>query len=464
MTTTVTDIGPFERIVRFQLTEDQIAVAKKEAARRLSHEVKIKGFRPGKAPLPLVESTVGADRVRREAIDDLLNPTLSNVLSEEDIQPAINPELEALDEIDGGGVEVEVKVTLWPTIEIPNYKDRRIEVTSPEVTEEDLERQVTRMLEQFATVEEVDRPAGEGDFVSIDVEATRDGESVEGTRASDLLYEVGSGLFIEGVDEHLLGSSAGDELTFEAPLPEGFGDLVGESATFSIQVHEVKERVLPDLDDHWVDENTEFETVDELNTALRDGLASAKKRAVAREFRDRAVATLREQIDIDIPEGLVRAEMDNQLHRFVHRLEENEVTLEDYFKASGIDQDAFVADLQEQAGLALRTRLLLETIAEKEEIEVTAEDIAQALQGMASMSDDPKALLEAFRDSGQELALAGDIVREKALAAILDNATAVDEDGNPVDLSTEVNEVEAEIVDGTVEGEVVAAEIVEEEE
>jgi trigger factor len=367
-----------------------------------------------------------------------------------------------MDEVEGG-VEVEVKVTLWPTIDLPKYKDRRIEVTNPEVTEEDIERQITRMLEQFATVEEVDRPADQGDFVSIDVEATRDGEIVEGTRASDLLYEVGSGLFIEGIDEHLTGTSAGDQLTFEAPLPEGFGDSAGEPVTFGIKVHEVKERVLPELDDDWVDENTEFERVDELTTALRDGLAAAKKRAVAREFRDQAVATLRDQVEVELPERLVRAEMDNQLHRFAHQLEENELTLDDYFKASGISQEDFIADLQQQAEIALRTRLLLEAIAVEEEIEVTPEDVAQSLQGMAALSEDPKAFLEAFRDSGQELALASDIVREKALAAILDNATAVDEEGNPVDLSTEVNEVEAEIVDGTVEGEVVTAEIVEEE-
>lgn len=463
MTTTVTETGPFERIVRFQLTEDQIAEAKKGAARRLSHEVKIKGFRPGKAPLRIVESTVGADRVRREAIDDLLNPTLSVVLDEEEIQPALNPELEALDEVEGG-VEVEVKVTLWPTIDLPNYKDRRIEVTNPEVTEEDMDRQITRMLEQFATVEEVDRPAAEGDFVSIDVEATRDGEPVEDTKASDLLYEVGSGMFIEGLDDHLVGVTAGDEIRLEAPLPEGFGDHAGETVTFSIKVHEVKERVLPELDDDWVDENTEFEKVEELTSALRDGLAGAKHRAVSREFREKAVETLRDQIEVDLPERLVRAEMDNQLHRFAHRLEENELTLDDYFKASGVTQDAFVADLREQAELSLRNRLLLEAIAVAEDIEVTADDLTQALRNLAAMSDDPTTFLETFRESGQELALASDIVRERALAAILENATAVDEDGNPVDLSTEVNEVEAEIVEDTVEGEVVTAEIVEEEE
>ena len=212
-TTTVTESGPFERIVRFQLSDDQINAAKKGAASKLANEVKIHGFRPGKAPLPVVEATVGADRVRREAIDDLVGPTLADVLGEEDIRPAITPELTSLDDVDGG-VEVEVAVTLWPTIETPSYRDRNIEVNNPLVTDDDVEAQITRMLEQFATVEEVERPAAEGDFVSIDVEATQDGEPVDDTKAADLLYEVGSGLFIEGMDEAVVGVKAEDEIEF----------------------------------------------------------------------------------------------------------------------------------------------------------------------------------------------------------------------------------------------------------
>ena len=147
MTTTVTETSAFERVVKFQLTDAQIDEAKKGAARKLAQEVKIHGFRPGKAPLPIIEATVGKDRVRQEAIEDLLNPVLSEVLTAEEIEPAINPELESVDDIDGG-VEVEVKVTLWPTVELPNYKGRNIEVTNPEVTDEDLEEQSRRMLER----------------------------------------------------------------------------------------------------------------------------------------------------------------------------------------------------------------------------------------------------------------------------------------------------------------------------
>jgi trigger factor len=446
MTTIITESGAFERLVTFQLTDEQINEAKKGAARKLAQEIKIHGFRPGKAPLPIVEATVGKDRVRQEAIDDLLNPVLNEVLDEEEIQPAINPELESVDDVDGG-VEVQVKVTLWPKIELPNYKNRDIEVTNPAVTEEDLEEQMRRMLEQFATVEEVDRPAAEGDFISLDLEAGKEGEQVEEANAQDILYEVGSGLLIEGIDEHLVGASAGDEITFSGPLPEGFGDRAGEEVDFKITIHEVKERILPELTDEWVDENTEVDTVDELKSALDERLADAKLRSVSREYSDKALSTLRDQIEIDIPEGLIRAEMDRHLHDFLHRLEETELNLEDYFAASGQSQEVFLADLRNQAELSIRNRLVLDAVIEAEDVEVSEEDMSNALQSLASRAEDPAAYVRAFQQSGQELALASDILRNRALEAILSNANPVDEDGNPVDLSLKVNEVEAEIID-----------------
>jgi trigger factor len=446
MTTTVTESGAFERLVRFQLTEEQINEAKKGAARKLAQDVKIHGFRPGKAPLPIVEATVGADRVRQEAIEDLLNPVLNDVLKEEEIEPAVNPELESMDDVEGG-VEVQVRVTLWPTIELPNYKNRNIEVTNPVVTEEELAVQTRRMLEQFATVEEIDRPAAKGDFVSIDLQASKDGEAIDEARAEELLYEVGSGMLVEGIDDHVAGASAGDELTFNGPLPDGFGDRAGEEVTFAVTVHEVKERILPELTDEWVEENTEFDTVAELTRILDERLADAKLRAVSREYSEKALSTLRDQIDVDLPEGLVRSEMDRHLHDFLHRLEDAELELEDYFQASGTTQEMLLQDLRAQAELSLRNRLVLDAIIMEEGIEVNQEDMSTALQALAVRSEDPVSYLRAFRESGQELALASDILRNRALDAILSNANPVDEDGNPVDLSVNVNEVEAEIID-----------------
>jgi trigger factor len=371
----------------------------------------------------------------------------------------VTPQLESLNDVDGG-VEVEVRVTLWPTIEIPNYRNRNVEVTSPEVTDEDLDTQVERILEQFATVEEVTRPAAVGDFVSIDLKATKEGENVEEASASDLLYEVGSGVFLDGIDERLEGTEAETTFTFDAPLPEGFGERAREVVTFEVTVNEVKERVLPELDDEWVEENTEFETVQALQDELRERLTEAKIQAVSRQFSERALNTLVEQVEVELPEALVRSEMDDHLHRFVHRLEDNELTLDDYFRASGVDQDQFLEDLRQQAQLSLRNQLVLEAVARDAEIEVTPEDVSTVIQGLAARSGDPVAYLKAFSQSGQELALAGDILRNRALEAILSEASAVDEEGNPVDLKPMVTEVEAEIVEAESMGEIPAGEVV----
>ncbi len=465
MPTTVTEAGPFERLVSLHITDDEISAGKAAVARRLSSDLKLKGFRPGRAPTPVVEAAVGADRLRQETIEDLINPTLNQVLTDEDIRPAVNPQMESLDEVDGG-VDVSVRVTLWPEIETPKYRDRNIEVESPEVTDEEMEQQIQRMLEQFGTVEEVERSAGEGDFVSIDISATNDGVVVEEANAADLLYEIGSAMFIEGIDEHLVGLSAGDATTFDGELPTGFGELAGQQVTFTVQVNEVKERILPEMTDEWVDENTEFDNAEDLRNALSERLADAKLQAVSRQFAELALSSLRDQLEVDLPEALVRAEMDNHLHRFVHRLEENELTLDDYFQASGIDQSAFVADLREQATMSLKNQLVLESVADAEEIEVTEEDLSAVVQSVAAQSGDPVAYLKAFQESGQELALASDILRNRAMDAILAAATPVDENGEVLDLSLNVEpqEVEAEIVEAElVEGEVIDG-VAEEEE
>lgn len=459
MPTTVTETGPFERLVTFQLTDDQIAAGKAATARKLSQDLKLKGFRPGKAPLPVVEAAVGPARLRSEVIDDLVPPVLTDILNDEELRPAVTPQLEAMNDVEGG-VEVEVRVTLWPVVDLPNYKNREVEVTSPEVTPEELESQLERMLEQFATVEEANRPARTGDFVSVDVKATSEGESVEGASAADLLYEVGSGLLVEGVDERLEGAEPGTVLTFDAPLPGGFGERAGEEVSFEIVVNEVKERILPALDDEWVDENTEFETVEELRAELEERLGEAKVQAVSRQFAERALSTLVDQVEIELPDALVRSEMDDQLHRFVHRLEDNELTLDDYFQASGIDQEEFLDDLRQQAERSLRNQLVLEAVAKDAGIEVTPDDVSSVIQAAAAQSGDPVAYLNAFRQGGRELALAGDILRNRALDAILSAANPVDEEGNPVDLKLNVTEVEAEIVEGELVGDYPAGEIV----
>lgn len=465
MNVSVREAGPFERLVGFELTDAEIDAAKSVAARRLAQDLKLKGFRPGKAPRPVVEAAVGKSRLRSEAIEDAIPPKLTEVLSTESIQPAVNPELEKVEDVEGG-VAVEVKVTLWPSLDqAPPYRDRKIEIDSPEVTEEELDGQLERMREQFGQVEEVERPAGEGDFVSVDVTASVDDQDLEEGTATELLYRIGSEGLVEGADEALVGTSAGDLVTIHSPLPEAFGDQAGQEAVFKITVNEVKELILPDLDDEWVDENTEYETVEELRENLRLRIGEAKRSSLARRFSDRALETLLEQVEVEIPQAVIRAEMDELLHRFIHRLEDQDVTIEDYFSATGITQEQLIQDVAAQAHRSLRTRLLLDAVVEDAGIELDESEVDSVLHAAASQSDDAMAFLSAIRGTPQELSLRSDMLRNKALELIIENATPVDADGNVIEMPTEDEQevVAGEVVEGDViEGEVVEGEIVSE--
>lgn len=468
----VRELGRFERLVTVELTDAEIEAAKTGAARRLSKDLKVPGFRPGKAPRPVIEAAIGAGRLRTEAIEDLIPKKLGELLSEEKLSPAVAPSLEKVDEVEGG-VAAEVLVTLWPALDqAPNYRDRSIEVTPPQLSEEEVDASLARMRQQFASLETADRVAEEGDFVSIDISATSGEETVEETTANELLYEVGSGLLVEGIDERLVGTSAGIELSFDSILPNGFGERVGQPVKFHVKVNEVKAKVLPDLDDDWVGEVTEFDTVEELRSDLAARLVVTKRRAVANEFRQKALDMLIEEADVDLPDSLIRAEIDDLYHRFAHRLEDSDITVGAYLSATGLTEEQFVDDLRAQADRSLRTRLVLDAVAKEEEFQVSKEELAATIDALARSTEDPKAIYKAFENGSRVLSLASDILRNKAIDAIVAKAQPVDADGNSVDLeipeppeedfeASQVGLLEEEVVEGeVVEGEVVTGEVV----
>jgi trigger factor len=278
---------------------------------------------------------------------------------------------------------------------------------------------------------------------------------------------------VEGADDNLRGKAAGDIVSFPAPLPSGFGELAGDETVFTLKVNEVKAKILPDLDDGWVDEVTEFETVGELRTALAERLTEVRRRAAANQFRERALDGLVDQAEFDLPEPLVRAEMEEHFHRFVHRLETQEVTLEDYLSVTGQSQEDFLDDLRRQADRTLRTRIVLDAVANKEEMEVEPSELAATIEVLARSSDQPDQVRKALSEPSRALSVRGDILRNKALEVVVAAARAVDNDGNPVDLDlgdpgigTEIasDEVEAQLVEAEeFEAEVVDAEIIDEE-
>jgi len=419
-----------------QVSGEMLLAAENRAARKLSREVKIKGFRPGRAPRRVVESVVGAQRLRSDAIDDLLPAMVAEALNESGLVPALNPSVDEIVDVDDG-VEVHVRVTLWPELDtVPEFRDREIEVNVPDVDEEELRSQIDRMRDQFSELETVERPVVEGDFVAIDLSAGLDGEPIEDATASDLLLETGSGSFIEGIDEHLIGKKAGDIVAFDGPLPAGFGDRAGEQVTFRVLVKEVKEKRLPDLTDEWVSDVTEFETVDEMRSDLERRMTEVKLAGSIAELRNGILEQLLDEMEVEIPEGIIGAEMDTILHRFGHELEGQGISLADYLRVTGQDQEAFVADLRSRADRNVRTDILLNSIAKAEGIEVSEEELAEVMDSLAKGAGREP---EEFRAElgEQENVVRGDILRRKALETLANAVIPIDQNGSRIVLIAE---------------------------
>lgn len=435
MSTTMQDLGPFEKLLTLQVAEDALEAAKGRAARRISRELKIKGFRPGKAPRKIVEATVGEARVRSEAIEELLPDIVGEALLDAELAPAVAPSVEELRDIDTG-VEVDVRVTMWPTLdEIPPYVGREFEVENPELPEEAIQEQLDRLREQFAELDTVTRPSHERDYVSINLSATRNGEPLEEASASDLLYEVGSKGFIDGLDAATIGRSAGDIERFQTVLPQGFGDLAGATVDMQVLIKEVKEKRLPDLTDEWVSDFTEFETVEELRSELVGRMDDMRLNSVRGAFQSTVVSTLVDEMELEVPEALVAGEMEETFHRFSHQLADSGIEFSQYLELSGQTQEAFLDDLKAQSTRSVLTDILLDAVAVERGLRVEEEELAAMYEALAAQAEEPAAQLrERLSDSVQEKRIVGDILRRKALAAILQSAIPIDEDGSTFDL------------------------------
>ncbi|HEX9643206.1 MAG TPA: trigger factor [Acidimicrobiia bacterium] len=442
MHTEITEAGPFERLLTVHIDEHELEDAKNSAARKLSKELKIKGFRPGKAPRAVVERLVGAATLRSEAIDAALPKVVGNALEQTQLEPAVTPRLEGVRDVDGGAVELELKVTLWPAVTtVPDYAGRKITVDVPEVEDDEVERQLDRLRGQFAELEASDRPGDTGDFAMVSITALDGDRTLESASADDLLYEIGSRSFIPGLDEMLLGVSPGEIRQGPVTLPQGFGDAAGTEVTLRILVKDVRRKKLPEVTDEWVSDVSEFETVAELTEALRSNLLGLKVGYARAEFQDRLLSELTEELELDLPDALIDAEMEASFHNLAHRLEEQGIDLSNYLRITGQDQDGFVADIRQGAVRALRTRVLLEGVGAQAEIGVEPDEMEGAIASLAQRAGrSTEDLSAALNASGQDAVLSGDILRRKALERILDAAVAVDADGNPVDLTEPIGD------------------------
>ncbi|MEO9165258.1 MAG: trigger factor, partial [Aquihabitans sp.] len=332
------------------------------AFKRIAREVNIPGFRRGKAPRALLEARIGSDVARGEALEHALPEYYVEAVQEHDIDVIAPPEIDLTAGREEGDIAFDAVVEVRPVAQVGGYDSLRVTMDSPVVSDEEVEERVDRLRGSFAKLETVERPALTDDHVTVDITGSQNGEDVEGLTAEDYLYELGSGTVVPELDEHLVGAKVGDTVEFTADHPDPDEDEIA----FKVLVKDIKERVLPDADDDFAVEASEFETIAELRADLASRMSMVKKVQSQMQLQQKVAEALAELVDVEIPDALVDQEVQQRLEDLAMRLQAQGIGVEQYLASMGQDQESFVAELRENAASGVRVDLGLRAVVAAE--------------------------------------------------------------------------------------------------
>lgn len=416
---TVEKLTPTRVKLTITVTPDDLKPSIAHAYEHIAQDVQIPGFRKGKVPAPIIDQRIGRGAVIEHAVNEGLDKFFRDATVEHKLRVVGRPAADITqwpNEKDfSGDLLVDIEVDVRPDIELPAYDDITVTVDAVEADEAALDAELDNMRARFGTLVPVDRPAAKGDFVELDLVATIDGAEID--RAEGVSYEIGSGELLEGIDDAIESLTAGEDTTFRSALVGG--DHAGSEAEVSVSVKAVKERELPEADDDFAQIASEFDTIAELRESLAERVAQQGVFTQGSAARDKLVEALLEKIEIPVPPQLIEDEVHNHL--------EGEGRLED---------DVHRAEVTEASEKQFRTQVLLDTIAEQADVQVSQEELSQYLiQSAAQYGMAPQEFVEALQSSNQLPALVGEVARNKALAIALGKVKVVDSNGKAVDLS-----------------------------
>jgi trigger factor len=444
---TVENLSPTRVRLAVEVPFDDLKPGLDAAYKRIGAQVRIPGFRPGKVPARVIDQRVGRGAVLEEAINGALPTLYSEAAREHELRPLGQPEIEITNLADGESVSFTAEVDVRPEISLPDLDNLAVSVDDVAVTDEDVQEQLDALRARFGTLKGVERPVQTGDYVSLDLSAAVDGEQIEAGSAQGMTYEVGSGNLIEGLDDAIVGKSAGETVTFTATLQQG--ERAGAEAEITATVNSVKEQELPEVDDEFAQLASEFDTVDELRADLRERLGRAKVFEQGAQARDKLVEQLIEAVEFPVPESAIKDEVDVREHEVVHSLGHDDAAFERYLSMLGQTREEFTAELREGAEKSVRVQLLLDAIAEKNDVQVSDGELTEYLVRQAARYNiPPREFANQIVQAGNLPVLMADVRRNKALATLLESATVTDASGNTVDLNVLAPDALAEIVDG----------------
>ncbi|GDY31492.1 trigger factor [Gandjariella thermophila] len=433
MKSTVEHLSPTRVRINVEVPFDELRPSFDRAYQKLAKQVRIPGFRPGKAPARVLESRLGRGVVLDEVVNEAIPAKYLEAVNSGDVRALGRPEIEVTKLEDGDTLAFSAEVDVRPDITIPSFEDISVSVDDVEVTDEDVNTQLDELRARFGTLTGVERPAQKGDFVVIDLSATVDGQEVEDARTTGLSYEIGSGQLVEGIDDALIGASAGETKNFTTKLVAG--EHAGRDADVTVTVQSVKERQLPDADDDFAQFASEFDTLDELKADLRERLGRVKRMQQGVQARDKVLDALLDATEVPLPDAVVQSEVEVRKHDAVHAFDHDEDRFAEYLEEQGQDREKFDAELRESAERAVKTQLLLDAIAEAEQISVSESELTERIVYQAQRYGvSPDEYVQHAQQAGQLGAIFSDVRRGKALAAVVRKVTVTDESGNPVNL------------------------------
>jgi trigger factor len=402
------------------------------AYKQLARQVRLPGFRPGKAPAKLLEAKVGRGAVLEQVVNDALPARYSEAITTGELKPLGQPEIEVTRIADGEELVFTAEVDVRPDIEIPDLGALKITVDPVEITDEEVDAQLQALRARFGTLKGVERPAQNGDFVSIDLSAEVNGAEIPDGKADGLSHEIGSGQLIEGLDEAIIGLSEGGSETFTTKLVAG--EHAGEDAAVTVTVKSIKERELPEADDEFAQLASEFDTLEALRENLTEQVRRIKRIHQAEKIRDSALETLLEMVEVPLPEAIVAAQVDSALHNAIHSLDHDEVKLAEALEAEGSSREEFDADNREAAEKAVKTQLLMDAIADELDIQVGESDLSERLVLMSRQYGiEPQQLVNLLQQQNQLPVVYADVRRGLAVAAVVEKATVTDTAGEVID-------------------------------
>jgi trigger factor len=446
---TVERLSPTRVRINVEVPFDELKPDFDRAYKKIAQQVRVPGFRPGKVPARIIEARLGRGVVLEEVVNGAVPAKYSEAITTaEDLTPIGRPDIEVTEIADGDKLSFKAEVDVRPQIDLPDLSSLSVSVDDVEVSDDDVQEQLDNLRARFGTLAGVERPAQKDDFVLIDLSATVDGTPVEEAQTTGFSYQVGQGGLIDGIDEAVEGLSAGEEATFTSKLVAG--EFADKDAEVTVKVTAVKERQLPEADDEFAQLASEFDTLDELTADLRERLGRVRKMEQVTQARDKVLDAIVEATEVPLPETVVKAEIDSAVHDAVHPFDHDEAKFEEFLVSQGRTREQFDADTKEAAEKSVRTRLVLDALADREQTTVSEQELTERIVFQAQQYQmQPEEFVRRIQEAGQLGAVYSDVRRSKALIAAVRAATVTDGSGSEVDMSEFLGEDEPEATDAT---------------